>query len=468
MLCRKNYGGKTVLILYGGPGETHEAAFTNSHKATVTEGSGVQSQEKNGALVLNWAVTPVRKVVDIDENLTVYLLNRNDAYNYWVLDLPSKAPTNLFASPSATSAIVKAGYLIRTAVIHGETLVLKGDLNATTTIEVVGNPDCSKLEFNGKQIASSTNEKNVLSGTVQYNAPKPNIPSLSNLEWKYIDSLPEIQPNYDDSAWLSASQKTTNNPRALNPPNSLYASDYGFNTGNLLFRGHFTATGSEKSFSLETQGGSAYGASVWLDSTFIGSWPGIDKDANYNSTFTLPNLKAGQKCVLTVLIDDMGNDEDFTVGTDTAKNPRGILMYNLNGHAQSDVSWKITGNLGGEDYRDHVRGPLNEGGLYAERQGYHLPRPPSGNWKSSKPTDGITKAGVAFYTAEFKLDMPDGYDIPLAFNFANTTVPVPDYRVQLYINGYQFGKYGMLFPHSPSPAPSPSHTYVHIYIQSYH
>lgn len=72
---RKNYGGKTVLILYGGPGETHEVAFTGAKKSTVTEGCGVQSQEKNGSLVLNWAVTPARKVVNIDGNLTVYLLS---------------------------------------------------------------------------------------------------------------------------------------------------------------------------------------------------------------------------------------------------------------------------------------------------------------------------------------------------------------------------------------------------------
>ncbi len=74
-MSRKNYGGKTVLILYGGPSETHEAAFTGAKRLTVTEGSGVKSQEKNGSLILNWAVTPARKVVNIDESLTVYLLS---------------------------------------------------------------------------------------------------------------------------------------------------------------------------------------------------------------------------------------------------------------------------------------------------------------------------------------------------------------------------------------------------------
>jgi len=74
-VSRKIYGGKTVLILYGGPGETHEAAFTGCKRSTVIEGYGVQSQEKNGSLVLNWAVTPARKIVNIDENLTVYMLS---------------------------------------------------------------------------------------------------------------------------------------------------------------------------------------------------------------------------------------------------------------------------------------------------------------------------------------------------------------------------------------------------------
>lgn len=65
--------------------------------------------------------------------------------------------------------------------------------------------------------------------------------------------------------------------------------------------------------------------------------------------------------------------------------------------------------------------------------------------------DGFVGAGVAFYTTSFDLDMPTGYDIPLAFKFANTTTKgaVSSYRAQLYVNGYQFGKYGkpvLLFP----------------------
>jgi beta-galactosidase len=66
----------------------------------------------------------------------------------------------------------------------------------------------------------------------------------------------------------------------------------------------------------------------------------------------------------------MGQDE-VAPGTDAIKFPHGILGYQLSNHAQTDVSWKVTGNLGGEQYRDLARGPLNKGAMYTKRQGYH-------------------------------------------------------------------------------------------------
>lgn len=139
------------------------------------------------------------------------------------------------------------------------------------------------------------------------------------------------------------------------------------------------------------------------------------------------------------------------------KTPRGILGYNLTGHNDGDISWKITGNLGGESYQDRTRGPLNEGSMWAERQGYHLPNPPSQGWALRSPMDGIPHSGIGFYTyvitpvvrmptdqhprTQFNLDMPAGYDIPLSFVFPNISNS-GNYRCQLYVNGYQFGKYG--------------------------
>lgn len=383
---------------------------------------------------------------------------REDAFNYWVPQLSTDGQSIGFSTQetTASSIIVQAGYLVRTAYMQGHDLHIDADFNATTPVEVIGVPQgAHNLYINGNQVSHTVDRNGFWSTNVNYKAPELQLPSLKTLEWKYVDSLPEIQPSYDDSAWPAANlAKTYNTHSTLQTPTSLYGSDYGFNTGSLIFRGHFVATGAEQVFSIITQGGSAFGSSVWLNQTYLGSWPGIAAKSNYNSTYQLPNLKAGMPYVFTVLIDNMGLDEDWTVGTEQMKNPRGILNYQLVGRPQSAITWKLTGNLGGEDYLDKVRGPLNEGALYAERQGYHQPQPPTATWKSSSPLDGLSNAGVGYYTAEFDLNIPAGWDVPLFFNFGNSTNPPPNYRAQLFVNGYQFGKYvNNIGPESSYPVP---------------
>lgn len=344
---------------------------------------------------------------------------------------------------------------MRTAKVDGTTLALTGDLNATTPVEIFGGAPAglTSLTFNGQDVDFTTSKEGVVSATVDYPKPKFAVPQLQDLKWKYIDSLPEAQSSYDDSNWKTADlKKTYNSLRPLTTPVSLYSSDYGFHTGTLLYRGAFTATGNESTLYLSTQGGSAFGFSAWIGDQFLGSWRGYDAGVSGNITVTMPNLTAGKKYTITVVVDNQGLDQNWTIGTETMKNPRGILDYKLSGHAQSDVTWKLTGNLGGEDYVDISRGPLNEGGLFVERHGLHQLGALSADagWKESKGpvADGIPAPGIGFFGTEFDLNMPSGYDIPLSFTFSNTTSAnstagssVPAYRVQLYVNGWQFGKF---------------------------
>jgi Beta-galactosidase jelly roll domain/Beta-galactosidase, domain 3 len=387
----------------------------------------------------------------IDNNV-----DRNSAYNYWVPQVSTSNSSVGFTSQQtvADSIIVNAGYLVRLAYLQGSELHLSADFNATTDVEVIGAPEsANSLYINGVEYRHTTDSNGFWSATVQYSAPKLSLPDLSTLEWKYIDSLPEIKSTYDDSLWVSADHDWTNNSvTPLQTPDSLYGADYGFNTGYLLYRGHFEANGDEELFYVDASGGDGFGSSVWLDDTYLGSWTGGSDDESYASNYTLPTLEAGSNYNITVLIDNTGLDEDGTVGSDGMKTPRGILDYELSGHSQSDVSWKLTGNLGGEDYIDLTRGPLNEGGLYAERQGWHQPSPPSSDWEASSPLDGLSQAGVGFYSASFTLDLPEGYDIPLYFVFGNNGNS--SYRVQLYVNGYQFGKFvPQLGPQTEFPVP---------------
>jgi beta-galactosidase GanA len=456
----KKFEDDTVLVVYGGPGEQHELAVVSTSSATTVEGSGITTKSTNGTTILNWQTSSTRRVVQVG-SLLVYILDRNSAYNYWVPDFVRSDEWGAYTSnlENRTSVIVEAGYLVRSVYIEGTALHIDGDINATVPIKVIGAPSSTKdLHFNSLKLDFNTDPiTGEWSSTLPYTAPVISLPDLSTLDWKYVDNLPEVSSSYDDSAWTNADHPTSNNTVfSLLTPTSLFSCDYGYNTGVLIYRGHFTANGQETTLNIETQGGSAFGSSVWLNSSYIGSWPGIDASSAWNSTYTVPNLVSGKSYVFTVVVDNNGLDENWVVGPDEMKDPRGILNYSLDGHAQSDISWKLTGNLGGEAYIDKVRGPLNEGGLYAERQGWTQPFPPNHNWASGSPETGISTAGVAFYQADFSLDLPDNYDIPLTFNFGNTTIngATADYRAQLWINGYQFGKYtNNVGPQSSFPVP---------------
>ncbi|KAF1989362.1 glycoside hydrolase family 35 protein [Aulographum hederae CBS 113979] len=461
----KQYADKTVLVAYGGMNEEHELLF-DTETTISNEDPNVRYKNGRGTTQINWKNAGKRSIVKVGGSLYVYLLDRNEAYNFWVLDA------------SNSSIIAKAGYLLRIAQIEGTTLSLTGDVNATTEVEVIGMPPTtlSELKFNGKTLDFSQSSSGVITATVGFSKPSFTLPDLSALEWKYIDGLPEIQPGYSDAAWTVAETPYSNNTlRNLTTPTSLYSSDYGFHTGTLIYRGQFTANGAETGFNITTQGGSAYGASIWINGTFIGSFVGRDSADTDATIFTIPIKPiSGAHYVFTVVIDTMGLDENWTVGQDGTKTPRGILNYILAGHANSsDITWKLTGNFGGEDYADFDRGPLNEGGMYPERQGFHLPSPPSADWKKSAgPTEGIPNAGIAFYTTSFTLDLPAGYDIPLSFVFKNGTAATapnlitnnspttplrataPAYRCQLFVNGYQFGKYvNNIGPQTRFPVP---------------
>lgn len=81
----KKFDKKTVLVVYGGPGEQHELALVSESAAKIVEGAEVTSKNVNGSTVLNWETSSTRRVVQVG-NTFVYILDRNSAYNYWVPD----------------------------------------------------------------------------------------------------------------------------------------------------------------------------------------------------------------------------------------------------------------------------------------------------------------------------------------------------------------------------------------------
>ncbi|KAJ6443892.1 beta-galactosidase [Purpureocillium lavendulum] len=460
----KKFGNQTVLILYGGAGETHEFGYVGTPTVSQAEASAASVQAASGITVVQWRAVSERQSIRLG-SLTVYLLDRNAAYNHWVPVLPANGSAFGSSVMNPAAVIINGGYLIRSASVDGATLNVKADFNKTTEMEVIGAPSgTSKLRVNGKDTKYTANSFGNWVAKVTVDSPAMPIPDLGLVDWHKIDSLPEIQPGYDDTAWPVANHNTSNNTvEPLKTPVSLYASDYGFNAGTLVFRGHFTATGAEKELKLTTKGGSAFSYAVWLNGTFLGSYRN-DWSWDYNDgTFSLDKrTTAGAAYVLTVVVDNMGLNEDLNSGWDDMKSPRGILNYAIvsaDGAPSATVisPWKLTGNLGGESYKDRFRGPLNEGGLFFERQGYHYPNPPLDKFtkgKGSSPMDGLDKPGVAFYTGMFTLNLPaDKYDIPLSVVFGTAQGAKP-YRAILYVNGFQFGKLASnIGPQTEFPVP---------------
>lgn len=353
---------------------------------------------------------------------------------------------------SQTKLIVIGPYLVRSVLLDGSELSIQADFNVSTAVEVIGAPSETKtMLINGKGTPFKYSNQS-LTMNITLSPPSIDLPDLKTLGWKSIDSLPEVQTSYDDSAWTVADQTYTNNTYTpLRATVSTYAADYGFNTGTLIYRGHFNATGWETSFSLYVQGGQGFASSIFLDGALLSSWAGTGSAASNQATYPIPpgTLEPGSTHVFTVIVDNMGHDEQ-AVGVDYMKAPRGILGWRLHSDTKATstpVTWQLTGNLHGLAYVDKTRGPLNEGGLFAERMGYHLPAAPLPSFTPSSPLDGIPHPGVAFYAASFNLSLPaDDWDIPLAFAFpdalsSNNSSPNPNpFRLQLFVNGWQFGR----------------------------
>ncbi|KAL4928944.1 beta galactosidase jelly roll domain-containing protein [Aspergillus undulatus] len=138
------------------------------------------------------------------------------------------------------------------------------------------------------------------------------------------------------------------------------------------------------------------------------------------------------------------------------KEHRGILDYELTGRDKSSISWKLTGNLGGEKYRDHTRVPMNEGALFAERQGYHLPGAPTELWKENSVTDVIPGPEAGFYVTEFNLSMPVGYDIPLSVVFNSSAISKPSMPAKIWMAVREICTSILLSPRSRATVTLPS------------
>jgi len=422
---------KPVVVLSTGVGESVEF-----HVKGATKGSLVSSGTSSNAtfhaeahgLTTNIQKVSGMNVYQFDNGVKVVVADKPTAYLFWAPNLSN----NPFA-PVDQSVLVQGPYLVRSVALDADCLALKGDIMNSTDIEVFATGSAKTLSWNGKELATSRTSYGSLKAHVAAFNGTINLPTLGN--WKMNEGLPEKMPEYDDSgaAWVVADHTTTPNPTKPDTLPVLYVDEYGFHNSFHLFRGYFD--GAATGVQLSVQGGLAFGWSAWLNGELVGSWLGNTTLGIGNMTLSFANATVYENSTNVLLVAQDNTGHDLRGG---ATDPRGILRATLEG--AEFTSWKIAGEAGGEDaLLDPVRGPLAEGGLTAERLGWHLPGFDDSEWASGSPSTGFEGADIKFYRTTIPLGVPA--EVDASFAFVLNAVGSKTIRAQLFVNGYQYARF---------------------------
>jgi hypothetical protein len=230
----------------------------------------------------------------------------------------------------------------------------------------------------------------------------------------------------------------------------LYADEDGFHHGHVWYRGHFTAQGAERTVSLHAITGKNGIYQVWLNGHYLG-WAsgGVEADAGPPANpdagrgeFAIPPgvVSPGRPATLAVLVENMGQNDDWTAEEIRHRQPRGLTGAAIVGPASpAPITWRIQGTRGGEALVDRVRGPLNNGGLSGERAGWHLPGFPDRAWSRVATIAQAQPPGVTWYRTGFHLGLPAGQDVSIALRFAGPAGSGA--RALVFLNGWQVGHF---------------------------
>ncbi|KAJ7445072.1 glycoside hydrolase family 35 protein [Mycena latifolia] len=474
-------GARDVLFLHGRADQAHEAALhlTGTPNPWLTAPAVDARVIRTAAPSVGTVVTflpgsapgGLVAVHDSDTQLVLFA-DSGTAATFWAPALAG-APEDAFRhfwGVGTTSAVLVGGpYLVRSATLERGHLALAGDLREEVRLTLVAPPGVRKVTWNGIDVGGAdfaASARGVAAGIWTFDvAPRATVfagvrvPALDG--WRYRDSLPEVGAGFDDGAWTVADRTETNVPEKMwyGDGRVLYGCDYGFCENVVLWRGHFNASGTEKSVNLSINGGEAFAASVWLNDVFLNTSYGnstnnmnIIEETDDKFIFPEGALKLGDN-VITIVQDNMGLNETEGDNADASKNPRGVRGFALEGGNFSD--WKVQGKVGGYiAFPDKTRGVFNEGGLFGERRGWHLPGFDTSGWEERPLGEGLPGggAGIGFFVTTFELDIEQYLDVHMSFTFEDPLGVA--YRALIFVNGWMMGKrVANLGPQAKFPVP---------------
>ena len=441
MMTHFAQGDQDVALFYGRDGEDGETVLHYSSTPTVNVISGNVSENfdaSTGNLRLDYVHNGLIQLQISGggrPTLDLLIADNTTADSFWRQD--TGAGTVLEQGPE----------LVRTATVQGNTLELTGDTSQATNFTVWAPAKIQNVTWNGRKAGRAVIEDTTAaddgnghgngtgSGNSHANgngsdkpaisvasasAPGPapiHLPDLSAGTWKFAPESPESQPGFDDSGWQLADKTTTDSttkPPAGQPV--LTEDDYGFHQGDVWYRGSYSGASAATTVTMRFGGGGAGLLQAWLDGVYLGQ----DVIANDNSappttatiSFQIPaSLQTDANHVLAVMVRNDGRNEDGGVN-DAQKEGRGLISMGMTDASQAavtpPVTWRIQGDLGGENIVDPDRGIENNGGLFGERHGWYLPGYPDGSWQRVTVPAATAMSGTSWYRKTFTLPHPEG------------------------------------------------------------
>ncbi|ANH91376.1 beta-galactosidase [Streptomyces sp. SAT1] len=352
-----------------------------------------------------------------------------------------------YETPSG-SLLVCGPRLLRTAAVQGATLHLTGDTVEATRLEVWPPHGVTAVTWNGRPVRTVRTG----SGSLRSVAPlagvaKVELPVLGG--WRARAESPESAPGFDDSAWRTADLASADGGTAGARKQPVLSADaYGFHYGAVWYRGAFTDASGIGSVSLEHGAGPGGLLMAWLDGEPLGTHqvpgPGHEggadaghkggADAGTAVLAVPPHLRTGGRHVLAVLVRPAARAQDDTAPGTAAGAARGLAAVDFAG-GEPRVRWRIQG----AGPADPVRGPLNNGGLHGEREGWHLPGFLDGGWDKVSFPRAVRRQGVTWYRTTFKPSVAAGTDASVGLVLDDD--PHREWRAQVFLNGWNLGEY---------------------------
>lgn len=434
-----------VALFYGRTGEDGETVlrYTSAPTVDVIEGdvSHVFDPAK-GDLRLNYVHGALTRVRITGGGRSPFLLLIGDE---------ATAQTFWRQETEAGPVLQRGPTLVRTAVAQRSTLALTGDTEAAKPLEVWAPASLRRISWNGEWVPTRTMPGGSRLAVNGLAGPAPSIlPDLTRTDWRYRPGSPEAAPDFDDSQWREANSRRTASP--TRPPAGqpiLTMDDYGFHHGDVWYRGRYQAGEIADRVTLHYGGGGGGMIQAWLDGRFLGQHE-LPTNLTFPVTtgtaeFSIPeDLRGAGEHVLAVMVRNNGNNWNLNAD-DAHKEGRGLVYASLSSATSRTfavpISWKIQGVLGGQTLQDRLRGPMNNGGLFGERQGWHLPEHDTNAWATQIPSD--LPAGEYWLRTEVELDLPQGHDHSLALTIGDPQTPRSPgtYRALIFVNGWQMGQF---------------------------